>query len=102
MKIAKRSANPVDMQAAFTDGNPAVKDLDIKVALANKGNGANIALHPTANKSAARKLCTLFLNCCTPAKAYNILIHYHNKEIQLATSPSYLILYRSVCVSFKQ
>ena len=89
------------MQAVFTGRNPAVKDLDL-FALANKGNGANIALHPTASKSTARKLCTLFLNCCTPAKAHNVLVHHRDKEIQLSTSPSYLILYRSVCVSFKQ
>lgn len=67
----------------FTGGNPAVKDLDLAVTLANKGNGVTFALNPTANKSAARKLCTLFLNCCTPAKAYNVLVHHHNKEIQL-------------------
>jgi len=38
-----RSANPVDMQAVFISRNRAVKDLDFKDALANKGNGANIA-----------------------------------------------------------
>lgn len=82
--MAKRFANPVDMQAEFTGRNPAVKDLDFKVALANKGNGANVALYHRANKSAARKLCMLFLDCCTPAKAYNILVHHHDKEIQVS------------------
>lgn len=36
------------MQAVFTGRNPAVKDLDFKVALANKDNGANVALYHTA------------------------------------------------------
>jgi len=87
----------------------------LKVAVANKGSGANIALNPRANKCAARKLCTLcflgfffvsfflfFFNCYTPIKAYNILIHPPDKDTQLLASPSYLILHRNICMSFKQ
>lgn len=56
----------------------------LKVPVANKGNGANITLSPTAKKSAARKLCTAsFLNCYAPSKAYDILIHCPDKDTQL-------------------
>lgn len=85
------------MQAEFISRNPAVKDSYFKVALANKGNGANVSSQ-TENKLAARKLCTLFQ--LTPTMCS--LVDYHDKQIHLSTSPSYLILYRSVCLSFKQ
>lgn len=57
----------------------------LKVPVANKGNWAKIALNPTANKFAAKKLCTtfFFFNCYTPSKAYNILIHPPDKVTQL-------------------
>lgn len=76
-----------------------------------KAKGQILYYTPTANKSDAKKLCTFcclffvlfcFFNCCTPTKAYNVIIHPLDKEIQLLTPLSYLILYRGICISFKK